>query len=102
VISSSLHGVIIAESYGIPARLLRVTEKNHLFKYQDYYLGTGRPHFQYATSVEEALRMGGEPPFVCDLQKLYETFPFEFWPEANHSKQTFLSTQAYETSATNR
>ncbi len=79
VISSSLHGIIIAEAYGIPARLLRITESEPIFKYMDYYSGTGRPFFQYATSVEEALFMGGEKPFACDLGKLYNTFPFEFW-----------------------
>ena len=83
VISSSLHGVIVAESYGIPARYLRLGDKNqHIFKYQDYYEGTGRPFFRYATTVEEALQMGGEPPFVCDLKALYDSFPFDFWPSA--------------------
>lgn len=80
VISGSLHGIIIAEAYGIPARYLRLGDKQNLFKYRDYYEGTGRPNFRYATSVEEALAMGGEPPFQCDLAKLYSSFPFEFWP----------------------
>jgi pyruvyltransferase len=90
VIATSLHGVIVAEAFGIPARLLRVTENNHLFKFRDYYLGTNRPYFQVATSVEEALEMGGEPPFSCDLKKLYEAFPFEFWPNTQFKTSTKL------------
>ena len=82
VISSSLHGVILAEAYGIPARYLRTSENESLFKYEDYYEGTGRPNFQFAKSVDEALLMGGEPPIICDLAKLYEAFPFECWPNA--------------------
>ncbi len=60
VISSSLHGIIVAESFGIPARLLKMSWKEPLLKYQDYYESTGRPHFKYANSVQEALQMGGE------------------------------------------
>ena len=79
VISSSLHGIILAEAFHIPARLLRVTDNEPLFKYQDYYLGTSRPFFRYATTINEALEMGGEPPFECNLKKIYEVFPFEYW-----------------------
>jgi len=86
VISSSLHGIIVAEAFGIPARYLKITDNEPLLKYQDYYYGTNRPYFQYATSVEEALAMGGEAPFQCDLKKLYEAFPFEYW--GNHSFPT--------------
>jgi pyruvyltransferase len=82
VIASSLHGVIIAEAYGIPARLLRLSEEESPFKFQDYYLGTGRPHFRVAHSIEEALYMGGEIPFHCDLEKLLKAFPFEFWEDS--------------------
>ena len=89
VISSSLHGIIVAEAFGIPARFLRVTENEPLIKYQDYYYGTNRPNFKFATSVEEALLMGGEKPFECDLKKLYESFPFEFWPKTTFQKPSF-------------
>lgn len=83
VISSSLHGIVVAEAYGIPARYLRISDHEPLFKFNDYYSGTNRPDYRYATTVEEALSMGGEPPYSCDLQKLYESFPFEYWPNAN-------------------
>ncbi len=89
VISSSLHGIIIPEAYGIPARLLRITNNEPIFKFHDYYLGTGRPNFHVARSIEEARRMGGEKPCACDLKKLYEAFPFEFWPGLEPKKFNF-------------
>lgn len=89
VISSSLHGVIVAEAFGIPARLLRVSEKEPLLKFFDYYLGTNRPNFEIATSVEEALGMGGEPPPQCDLEKIFSAFPFDYWPNATFYQPKF-------------
>lgn len=83
VISTSMHGIIVAEAFGIPARMLRVRESEPLYKFADYYLGTGRPDFTYAASVQEALLLGGEAPCICDLEKLYQAFPFEFWPNAS-------------------
>lgn len=82
VIASALSGVIVAEAFGIPARLLivdNVSNTENLFKYEDYYQGTNRFSFQYAKTVEEALIMGGEPPHACDLEKLYQAFPFEYF-----------------------
>lgn len=86
VISSSLHGIIIAEAFGIPARFLRITSNESLFKYEDYYLGTNRSEFHMAYSVAEALAMGGEKPHQCNLVKLYSAFPFEFWPSATREQ----------------
>ena len=77
-----LAGIILAEAYGIPARLLRLGETEPLFKYVDYYEGTGRSEFDFATSVEDALSMGGEAPLQCDFEQIYNAFPFDYWP--NH------------------
>lgn len=79
VISSSLHGLIVAEAYGIPAKLLRVSEKEPLFKFEDYYQGTGRKTFSFATSIDDALYQGGEPLPEIDLDKIYRSFPFELY-----------------------
>lgn len=79
VISSSLHGVIVAESFGVPARLIKMTWMEKLLKYRDYYESTGRPDFQYATSVQEALQMGGEKPGYIDVQALLDAFPWDYF-----------------------
>jgi len=79
ILSSSLHGLVIAESYGIPARFVRLSETENLFKYQDYYAGTGRSTFTFASSVAEGLEMGGEAPPVFDPTALIAAFPFDLW-----------------------
>ncbi len=87
VISTSLHGIIAAEAFGIPSRYLKVSDKEPLFKYKDYYYGTGRYNFKYATTLEEALQMGGEPLPQCDLDKILGAFPFELFPKATNHNQ---------------
>jgi len=44
VISSSLHGIVIAEAYDVPAEWASFSDKvlGGEFKFQDYFLGTGR------------------------------------------------------------
>jgi pyruvyltransferase len=79
VLSSSLHGIIIAEAYGIPARYVRVSAQESLFKYQDYYAGTGREQFHYARSIAEGLEMGGERTPIFDATRLIDAFPLDLW-----------------------
>lgn len=90
VISGSLHGLIVAEAYGIPAKWLRISEKEPVFKFYDYYLGTNRHCIRPAFSIKEALEMGGDTLPECDLKKLYEAFPFECWPGAQFANTDLL------------
>lgn len=76
VVSSSLHGLIIAESYGVPAVFLNDYPGTR-FKYEDYYLSTGRSTFPMADSVEQAMNVAGEiNPCIASMQSsLLESFP---------------------------
>lgn len=79
VAASSLHGLILAEAYGIPARYVRLSETESLFKYEDYVMGTGRERLDYATSIGQALEMGGMPPIRFDAPALLAAFPWDLW-----------------------
>ena len=78
VVGSSLHALIVAESFGVPARMI-APQHESTFKYADYYEGTGRSTFRTASSVEEAVELGGEPLPVWDAQPLIDAFPAELW-----------------------
>lgn len=78
VVASSLHGLVIAEAFGVPARMVQPGQE-HLFKYQDYYEATGRPDFRVARTIAEALDLGGEAPLDWDAQPLLDAFPAELW-----------------------
>lgn len=79
VVSSSLHGIIVAEAYGVPARFVRFGAAESLFKYGDYYAGSGRETFEFATSVAQAIEMGGERPASFDADAMLGAFPFDLW-----------------------
>jgi pyruvyltransferase len=79
VLASSLHGIIVAEAFGVPARYVRLTEREGMLKYDDYYAGTGRPKFRLARSIAEGLEMGGERPPVFDPAPLLSAFPYDLW-----------------------
>jgi pyruvyltransferase len=78
VIASSLHGIVIAESYGIPARLIP-SRTEPPGKYDDYYRGTGRPDWRSAPTVEAAVEMGGERPPRWDGDAMLAAFPRDLW-----------------------
>ncbi|NYD68530.1 polysaccharide pyruvyl transferase family protein [Agromyces atrinae] len=78
VVGSSLHGIVVAEAFGIPARLVQPgTEPS--FKYDDYYRGTGRDGYTPAADVAQAVALGGEPPLEWDPAPLRAAFPHDLW-----------------------
>lgn len=83
IISSSLHGIIIAESYGIPAIMLNDTPMEDITKYKDWYYSTDRCDFPIANSVEEALKIIPsklDPKVIKKMQNdLIESFPKDLW-----------------------
>lgn len=80
VISSTLHGIILAEAYGVPAILL-VADSFDMFKYRDYYLSTGRNNIKCAKTIDEAIMLGPmELPQLDEMRdKLLEVFPKDLW-----------------------
>ncbi|MCD7892371.1 MAG: polysaccharide pyruvyl transferase family protein [Erysipelotrichaceae bacterium] len=79
IISTSLHGIILAESYGIPAIL--VQPEFSLFKYYDYYCSTGRANFPIIQSIEELQFVDfPEIPNFDDMRaKIKEVFPYDIF-----------------------
>ena len=75
VISSSLHCLIVAEAYGIPAIWLRSARETSV-KYYDYYLSTGR-RVEPAESVAEAMAATPPPLPQPDREKMIAAFPRE-------------------------
>ena len=90
VITSSLHGIILAEAYGVPAVFFRGLENRIDFKYLDYYYSTGRYNIKIAETFEEALTM--EPLPLPDLKSLQEglikTFPYDLWEDKSYDNKT--------------
>ena len=84
MISSALHGIILAECYGIPAVFLRQGVEREEMKYLDWYRSTGRETFSIADSLEEALRIPPSP--MPDEEKLEEMRKnlFQAFPDLWH------------------
>lgn len=85
VAASSLHGLIIAEALRIPAVLLR-SNVEPLFKYDDYFRGTGRPAFPIADDLDHAMRIldrDGVPRLIdaWSPDLLLDAFPSDLWSD---------------------
>ncbi|MDF2993699.1 MAG: putative polysaccharide biosynthesis protein [Microbacterium sp.] len=78
VVASSLHAVIIAEAYGVPAVLVGGGESP--FKYEDYYEGTGRRLPPIAPDWRAGMEWDAADPITAwDGRRLEAAFPADLW-----------------------
>jgi Polysaccharide pyruvyl transferase len=75
VISSSLHGLIVAEALGVPAIWHRPLKGVDELKFTDYYLGTGRYRIVRVDTLQDAFKSSPMPLPVLDTAAMLATFP---------------------------
>lgn len=83
VIASSLHGIILAEAYGVPVVFWNDNGRlfSEIIKYYDWYYSTNRYNVIMAMTIEDALRIKPmELPNLERMQKeLINSFPYDLW-----------------------
>lgn len=73
--TSSLHGIIISEAYGIPVIWEKYSDDiiGGEFKFQDYFLGTGRGKQKYGEQLPQLLDLKNKQNVLINaLKKYYE------------------------------
>jgi hypothetical protein len=84
ILSSSLHGLVVAHAYGIPALWVRFSDMllGDDTKFRDYLNAVGQPLYEPANidihsfHPERLIRMIPEPPAHIDTTPLWDACPF--------------------------
>ena len=79
VVSSSLHGLVLADALGVPSGWMQ-SKSEHPFKYLDYFEGTGRFGLKPARSISAAMD-NPVPPLNWSPEPLLEAFPMDLWDD---------------------
>jgi pyruvyltransferase len=75
VVSSSLHGLVLADAFSIPSRPV-LSWFEPLFKYIDYYRGSGRNSVHFYDRYQDALVGQADVPRTnIDVQAIIDSFP---------------------------
>ena len=89
VITSSLHGFILSDVFGVPVQLVKPSGGETLFKYHDYIEGTGRkldkniPSF--ADAFQKKRRMNIPPP-KYDVKQMLKAFPRDLFKKVDTNR----------------
>ena len=81
VVSSSLHGLIIAESFGVPT-IWYNPQGRGTFKYKDWYLSIGINDpavINNISEIGEKRNVGLDSKISQLVEPLMDSFPFELW-----------------------
>jgi len=88
ILSSTLHGLIVADAYGVPSTWVRFQDElpDRWFKYRDYMLSVGRPerspfHLEGFQSVARAAELAFHGELDIDLERLWDACPFRMLGE---------------------
>lgn len=79
IISSSLHGVIVSDAYGIPSYVCKLDKLDvNNVKFHDYYLSVNREYYTITFDVNIDNMIKQMKPYKCsiNIRQLIELFPF--------------------------
>jgi pyruvyltransferase len=83
IASSSLHGIIVADAYGIPSMWIKCSDhiRGGNFKYLDYFMSVNRKHHQpyvinHDFSLEDLIENHPHEKVVINTDKLLRSCPF--------------------------
>lgn len=78
ILSSSLHGIIIADAYNVPAYHIKINDVGgYLFKFKDYFASVNRPYYTINFNDDVHKMIEQMIPYKCsiDIRKMVEIFP---------------------------
>lgn len=80
IITSSLHGKILADAYGVPCEVYQ-GKTTARFKFDDFALGSDQEAFEFHPTVTSAIHADSSLPPRMDQvsDRLLDTFPMDIW-----------------------